>query len=174
VQAPTNAATPGSTRPALSAALEHVLDYTNPLEVIEVRLATEPVMARLAAMRASQTEIKRLTALAGKTRAANDAESYERADSLFHRTIAEAARNSLFLAFFDTMRVSQRDVGWRRLGENAHCYKRQSVYADFHEAIAAAIAVRDGQEAYAQMQRHLGDVQQYIHEQAFPRSGVAQ
>src|SRR6202041_3276125 len=169
-----NAASPGGPRPALRAALDNVLDYTNPLEVIEVRLATEPVMARLAALRASQSEIKRLTMLAGKTRAASDAETYERSDSLFHRTIAEAARNTLFLAFFDTMRASQRDLGWRRLGENAHCYKRQSVYAPFHESIAAAIAARNGQEAYLQMQRHLGDVQQYIHEQAYPRSDAPQ
>jgi DNA-binding FadR family transcriptional regulator len=170
----THAAASGAARPALSAALDNVLDYTNPLEVIEVRLATEPVMARLAALRASQSEIKRLQQLAAKTRAAGDAETYERADSLFHRTIAEAARNTLFLAFFDTMRASQRDVGWKRLGENAHCYKRQSVYATFHESIAAAIAARNGQEAYAQMQRHLGDVQQYIHEQAFPRTDATQ
>lgn len=170
------AASSGSSRqrPNLNAALDNVLDYINPLEVIEVRLATEPMMARLAALRASQAEIKRLTTLAVKTRTASDAETYERADALFHRTIAEAARNTLFLAFFDTMRVSQRDLGWRRLGENAHCYKRQSVYANFHESIAAAIAARNGQEAYLQMQRHLGDVQQYIHEQAFPRSDVAQ
>jgi DNA-binding FadR family transcriptional regulator len=164
----------GGIRSSLSAALDNVLDYTNPLEVIEVRLATEPVMARLAALRASQCEIKRLQQLAAKTRAASDSETYERADSLFHRTIAEAARNTLFLAFFDTMRASQRDLGWKRLGENASCYKRQSVYAGFHESIAAAIAARNGQEAYAQMQRHLGDVQQYIHEQAFPRSEAAQ
>ncbi|MGP0090007.1 MAG: FadR/GntR family transcriptional regulator [Xanthobacteraceae bacterium] len=164
----------GATRLSLSAALDNVLDQTNPLEVIEVRLATEPVMARLAALRASQSEIKRLQTLAAKTRTASDAETYERADSLFHRTIAEAARNTLFLAFFDTMRASQRDVGWRRLGENAHCYKRQSVYAGFHESIAAAIAARNGHEAFAQMQRHLGDVRQYIQEQAFPPSDPAQ
>src|SRR5579862_6112362 len=155
---------------SLSAALDYVLDHTNPLEVIEVRLATEPVMARLAALRASQSEIKRLQALAAKTGAASDADTYERADALFHRTIAEASRNSLFLAFFDTMGASQRDVAWRRLGENGHCYKRQSVYAGFHKSIAAAIAARNGQEAYNQMQRHLGDVRQYIHELAFPPS----
>jgi DNA-binding FadR family transcriptional regulator len=68
------------------------------------------------------------------------------------------------------MGASQRDVGWRRLGENGHCYKRQSVYAGFHKSIAAAIAARNGQEAYNQMQRHLGDVRQYIHELAFPPS----
>ena len=157
-----------------AAALDTILDYTNPLEVIEVRLATEPAMARLAALRASTTEIKRLQALAGKTRAARDPETYERADALFHRTIAEAARNTLYLAFFDTMSAQQRDAGWRRLGEHAHCYKRQAVYAGFHDLIAAAIAARNGQEAYAQMQRHLGDVQQYIFEQAFPLSETAQ
>ncbi len=154
--------------------LDNILDYTNPLEVIEVRLATEPAMARLAALRASTTEIRRLQTLAAKTRAASDTASYERADALFHRTIAEAARNTLFLAFFDAMSAQQRDAGWRRLGEHAHCFKRQSVYAGFHEAIAAAIAARNGQEAYAQMLRHLGDVQQYIYEQAFPRSEAAQ
>jgi DNA-binding FadR family transcriptional regulator len=164
----------GAVRPTLGGALDQVLEYTNPLEVIEVRLATEPVMARLAALRASQAEIKRLQTLAAKTRAAGDAETYERADALFHRTIAEAARNTLFLTFFDTMRASSRDSGWRKLGENAHCYKRQSVYATFHETIAAAIAARNGQEAYAQMQRHLSDVQQYIHEQAYPRSDSQQ
>jgi DNA-binding FadR family transcriptional regulator len=174
VTLPAHADAAGGMRPNLGAALANVLDYTNPLEVIEVRLATEPVMARLAALRASQSEIKRLQTLAAKTRAAGDAETYERADSLFHRTIAEAARNTLFLAFFDTMRASQRDLGWRRLGENAHCFKRQSVYASFHESIAAAIANRNGQEAYLQMQRHLGDVQQYIHEQAFPRTDLTQ
>ena len=160
--------------PRAAVALDTILDYTNPLEVIEVRLATEPAMARLAALRASTTEIKRLQVLAAKTRAAGDTASYERADALFHRTIAEAARNALFLAFFDTMSAQQRDAGWRRLGEHAHCFKRQAVYAGFHESIAAAIAARNGQEAYAQMLRHLGDVQQYIYEQAFPRSETSQ
>jgi DNA-binding FadR family transcriptional regulator len=82
-----------ATRRTLGAALNKVLDQTNPLEVIEMRLATEPVMASLAALRASQSEIKRLIMLAAKTRAASDEETYERADSLFHRTIAEAARS---------------------------------------------------------------------------------
>ena len=164
----------GTASGKLTTVLGNILDYTNPLEVIEVRLAIEPAMARLAALRASTAEIKRLQTLAGKTRAASTPETYERADALFHRTIAEAARNTLFLAFFDTMCAQQRDAGWRRLGEHAHCFKRQAVYARFHESIAAAIAARNGQEACAQMLRHLSDVQQYVFEQAFPRSEAAQ
>jgi DNA-binding FadR family transcriptional regulator len=159
---------------AANPALEYILDHTNPLEVIEVRLAIEPVMTRLAAFRASQAEIKLLQALAGETRSAGDPVSYEKADARFHRTIAEAARNALFLAIFDTLHASQRDSGWRRLGENAHCYKRQSVYAGFHEEISAAIAERKGDRAQELMQQHLSDVQRYIYQHAFPGVGTAQ
>ncbi|MGH6932773.1 MAG: FadR/GntR family transcriptional regulator [Dongiaceae bacterium] len=145
-----------------------IIDHTNPLEVIEVRLAVEPVTARLAAYRASQTEIARLQEAAEKTRVAVDSGAYEQADHLFHRLIAEAARNWLFLAIFDTLHESQRDAGWRRLGENAHCFKRQSVYANFHAEISEAIAARNGERAHDLMLRHLGDVQKHLHEHAFP------
>src|SRR6516225_3552459 len=164
------AAIPAAANPAL----EYILDHTNPLEVIEVRLSIEPVMARLAAFRASQAEIKLLQALAAETRAAADPAGYEKADAGFHRTIAEAARNALFLAIFDTLHASQRDSGWRRLGENAHCYKRQSVYAGFHEEISAAIAERKGDRAQELMQQHLCDVQRYIYQHAFPGVGTPQ
>ena len=155
-------------------AFANILDHTNPLEVIEVRLAIEPVMARLAAFRASQAEIDRLVTIAGETRAAPDSARYEEADMRFHRTIAEVARNALFLAVFDTLHASQRDSGWRRLGENANCFKRQSVYADYHQEISAAIAARQGEKAESLMQRHLSDVQRYIYEHAFPAATVAQ
>jgi DNA-binding FadR family transcriptional regulator len=155
-------------------AFADILDHTNPLEVIEVRLAIEPVMARLAAFRASQAEIDKLAAIAGETRAAPDSARYEEADVRFHRTIAEVARNALFLAVFDTLHASQRDAAWRRLGENAHCFKRQSVYADYHHEISAAIAGRQGEKAQELMQRHLSDVQRYIYEHAFPAAALQQ
>jgi DNA-binding FadR family transcriptional regulator len=168
-------ATRNGTSPiSASLAFEHILDRTNPLEVIEVKLAIEPVMARLAAFRASQTEIVRLQGLAAETRVAADPVTYEKADGLFHRTIAEVARNTLFLAVFDTIHASHRDQGWRRLSENAHCFKRQSVYADFHAEISAAIAARQGEKAQELMHRHLSDVQRYINEHAFPGAAAAQ
>lgn len=168
---------PTATRPgepAKGAPYNHILDHTNPLEVIEVRLAIEPTMARLAAFRASQAEINRLQLLAEDTRLAQDPGSYREADARFHRMIAEVARNSLFLAMYDTLHASQRDIGWRRLGENANCYKRQSVYAGFHSEISAAIAARQGDRAQELMHQHLGDVQRYIFEHAFPAGNAPQ
>jgi DNA-binding FadR family transcriptional regulator len=164
----------GGTDLRTNPAFANILDHTNPLEVIEVRLAIEPVMARLAAFRASQAEIDKLLSIAGETRTAPDSAHYEEADVRFHRTIAEVARNALFLAVFDTLHASQRDAAWRRLGENAHCFKRQSVYADFHQEISAAIAARQGEKAQELMQRHLSDVQRYIYEHAFPAGTLQQ
>lgn len=147
--------------------LDNILEHTNPQEVIELRLATEPVIARLAALRASQCDIKKLQRLAVETRAAAGAESYEQADQAFHRAIVEASRNALFLAVFDAVGASRRDEAWRRVGENAHCYKRQAVHADFHAEIVAAIAARDGERAQTAMYRHLSDIQQHILRHAF-------
>lgn len=148
-------------------ALDNILEHTNPQEVIELRLATEPVIARLAALRASQCDIKKLQRLAAETRAAAGAETYEQADQAFHRAIVEASRNALFLAVFDAIGASRRDEAWRRMGENAHCFKRQAVHADFHAEIVAAIAARDGERAQSAMYRHLSDIQQHILRHAF-------
>lgn len=148
--------------------LERILEHTNPIEVIEVRLSVEPVMARLAALRASQCDIKKLQQLSEETRLATDSVSYEEADEKFHRAVAEASRNALFLAIFDMLRACGRDAAWRRLGENARCYKRQAVYAEFHREICEAIASRDGERAQEAMYRHLSDVQGHIYRHVFP------
>lgn len=148
---------------------DHILEITNPLEVSEARLAIEPVMARLAALRASQADLRRLQAAVAETKAATDPLVYEQADERFHRTVAEAARNSLFLTLLDAFSASRRDAAWRRLSENAHCFKRQAVHAASHQEIYDAIAARNSERAYECMYRHLSDIQQHIYTFAFPQ-----
>jgi DNA-binding FadR family transcriptional regulator len=147
---------------------DRILEFTNPLEVIEVRLAVEPVIARLAALRASQADIRRLQGLVAETKEATDPAVYERADERFHRAVAEAARNALFLSLFDTLSASRRDATWRRLSENAHCFKRQSVHSASHLEIYEAIAARNSERAFDCMYRHLSDVQRHVYTYAFP------
>lgn len=151
---------------------DRILEFTNPIEVSEVRLAVEPVIARLAALRASQADIKRLAAALAETKNATDPLVYEKADEKFHRIVAEAARNALFLSLFDTFGASRRDATWRRLSENAHCFKRQAVHAASHEEIYEAIAARNSERAYECMYRHLSDIQRHIYTYAFPQEPV--
>ena len=147
---------------------DRILEFTNPLEVIEVRLAVEPVIARLAALRASQADIRRLHGLVAETKDAADPLVYEKADERFHRAVAEAARNALFLSLFDTLSASRRDATWRRLSENAHCFKRQTVHTASHQEIYEAIAARNSERAFDCMYRHLSDVQRHVYTYAFP------
>ncbi|WP_374651228.1 FadR/GntR family transcriptional regulator [Dongia sp.] len=153
---------------------DRILEFTNPIEVSEVRLAVEPVIARLAALRASQADIRRLELALAETKSATDPEVYEKADEKFHRIVAEAARNALFLSLFDTFGASRRDATWRRLSENAHCFKRQAVHAASHQEIYDAIAARNSERAYECMYRHLSDIQRHIYTYAFPQEPAEQ
>jgi DNA-binding FadR family transcriptional regulator len=161
---------PANARPV---ALDRIAEHTSPPEVIELRLALEPIVARLAAVRASACEIRTLQRLAEETRAAKGADEYERADAAFHRAVVEAAHNALFMAVFDAIGESRRDVGWQRLGENGRCYKRQSIFAEYHGEIAGAIAARDADRAGKAMYAHLREVQQHINQHAFLPTGEA-
>ncbi len=154
-------------------ALDRIAEHTSPPEVIELRLALEPIVARLAAVRASPCEIRDILQLAEDTRTANGAEDYERADAAFHRAVVEAAHNGLFIAVFEAVGASRRDIGWQRLGENGRCYKRQATFAEFHGEIARAIAARDADRAGKSMYSHLREVQQHINQHAFVMSGEA-
>ncbi len=156
-------------RSAASAELARMVDLSNPPEVIELRLAIEPFSARLAALRASSCDIRRLQELAEASEAAREEAAYEAADAAFHRAVIAASRNELALRVTDALAHSRRDPAWRRLGENAHCYKRQSVHASFHRRIAEAIAARDGETAFSLMQAHLSDIQQHIFRHTFPQ-----
>jgi DNA-binding FadR family transcriptional regulator len=153
--------------------LDRIAEHTSPPEVIELRLALEPIVARLAAIRASPSEIRMLLRLAEESRTAKGPEDYEKADAAFHRAVVEAAHNALFMAVFDAVGESRRDLGWQRLGENGRCYKRQATFAEFHIEIAQAIAARDAERAAKTMYNHLREVQQHINQHAFAMSSEA-
>ena len=148
--------------------LDRIADLTNPIEMMEVRLAIEPVLARLAAIRASRRDLERLARLAEETRRAGDAPDYEKANAAFHRAIAEAARNVLFVTLLDAVNDILRDPSCERLGETGHCFKRQAAHAGFHAEIVEAVTARDGERAERAMYAHLRDVQETILRRAFP------
>jgi DNA-binding FadR family transcriptional regulator len=130
---------------------------TNPVEVIEVRMALEPALARLAAVRASPLDIARIE------KAALAAEGDAGADDLaFHKAIAAGARNQLAAGLYLLLREIGRDARLR-LGRNAPvCPKRLVERNAEHRAIAEAIAARDAQAAERAMRLHLTNVHKLI------------
>lgn len=143
-------------------------DRANPVELIELRLAVEPVMARLAAVRSSRFEVEELRRLAERSAQARDHLAYQEADAAFHRRIAELSRNSLFLTLHEGVGRALQDSALERFGESGHCFKRQSQHVDFHRAIVEAIAARDCQRAESLMHDHLSDVHQSLFVDSLP------
>lgn len=148
---------------------EQLAKLTNPVDTLEARMAIEPTLARLAALRATQADFDKLFEAAEASRAAKDPISYEKADAAFHRRIAFAARNPLLVTIFEAVLHVASDRSWRHGRETAHCINNQARYAAAHRKIAAAICERNPTSAEEAMRAHLAMVQQRLIEHAFPR-----
>jgi GntR family transcriptional regulator, transcriptional repressor for pyruvate dehydrogenase complex len=143
-----------------SSGLSRISSRTNYFEVMEVRLQIEPPLAQLAALRASGEQIAMLRRLAASTRIAADADELELWDSAFHRCIAEAGGNRLFIDLFEVVDAVRRDRAWRCYRDRARTPERLRLYLDQHHDIAEAIAVRDAAGAARIMRQHIAAVQQ--------------
>jgi GntR family transcriptional regulator, transcriptional repressor for pyruvate dehydrogenase complex len=146
---------------------ESLIRTTNPIEVIEMRLAIEPSLARLAALRASPLEIARIL------RAVTTSGDVDTVDLNFHKTIAASTRNSLAAALYALLRQIGTDVRVR-LGNGAGGNSQRIVQRDAeHRAVAEAIAARDPDAAEKAMRVHLGAVQRRIVDRLAPGLSVA-
>jgi GntR family transcriptional repressor for pyruvate dehydrogenase complex len=132
-------------------------------------MAIEPTLARLAALRGTQSDFDKLFESAEASRLAKDPISYEKADAAFHRRIASAARNPVLVTIFEALLQVASDRSWRHGRETAHCINNQARYAAAHRKIAAAICERNPKAAEEAMRAHLAIVQQQLIEHAFPR-----
>jgi DNA-binding FadR family transcriptional regulator len=95
--------------------LDLVSAMTSPDEVLEVRLLVEPLIARLAAMRATSSEIENMRRLLEKSEAARDVKAWELWDGTLHRAVAQPAHNQLLLAIFDAVNAMRSQAAWSRL-----------------------------------------------------------
>jgi GntR family transcriptional regulator, transcriptional repressor for pyruvate dehydrogenase complex len=148
---------------------ESLIRTTNPIEVIEMRLAIEPGLARLAALRASPLEIANILR-AAKTSGDVDTGA---ADLIFHKTVAASTRNSLAAALYTLLRQIGTDVRLR-LGTSAGVDPQRLAQRDAeHRAVAEAIAARDPDAAERAMRVHLAAVQRRIVDRLAPGLSVA-
>lgn len=134
---------------------------TNPIEVIEMRLALEPILARLAALRATPTDIARIER-AAHTLSENDSAT---ADLAFHKAIASATGNSLAASIYALLRQVGADARIYIKSVRQRPQHRLMQRDNEHQAIAEAIANRDADGAERAMRSHLHMVQRQILDQ---------
>jgi DNA-binding FadR family transcriptional regulator len=130
-------------------------------QLTEARLLVEPEIARLAALRATELDVKALLAVldeaAERTAAAADPRE---ADLHFHRRVAATTGNPVHVLLIDALMEFEISVVQRPrlVGEDRAPVDRA------HERIVEAIAARDPERARAAMAAHIVDLQRRLSE----------
>ncbi len=136
---------------------DDVAERTSPLELIEVRIAIEPQMARLATLHATQRDLDRLAqALADvEACASRDREVYTRADAAFHQAFADCTRNPLMIGLYRQINSVRSHAQWARMRDKILSPDRQRDYNSQHRTLYEAIRARDTETAVATIVEHL-------------------
>jgi len=134
---------------------------TNPIEITELRLALEPVLARMAALRATPLDIARIMRTA-TTRADHQSAA---ADLAFHKAIAAATRNNLAADLYALLRQIGRDARIHVKSVRERPVNRLGQRDAEHMLVAEAIAARDPDGAERAMRAHMHMVQRQVIDQ---------
>ena len=139
---------------------QEISSITSPVEMVEVRIAFEPQMVRLAIANASSRDLDDLrTALRQCEACGGDAEKFARADTAFHMTLAYCTRNKLMHWLYERISEVRRHSQWRRMKARLLTPERMDYYNRQHRALYEAIAARDTVEAVKLIKAHLYGVQ---------------
>lgn len=137
--------------------LDLLEDQTLFEQLMAVRQAIEPPIARLAAERATAVAITRLRELHAEGEAlalAGDIAAFTRADLAFHNALADAAGNRVFREIVDHLQdllLAMRQISLADLSQ-----PRARMTLHEHGRILEATARADGDEAYRAMLDHFG------------------
>lgn len=117
---------------------------------LEVRLAIEPEVARLAAQRAKPSHLRDLRKVQRALQGTTDLMEGVEADIEFHRLLAKATGNGVFSLLLETIADLGRDS---RRATISHAGVKRAV--EHHEAVLAAVERRDAVAASLAMRHHI-------------------
>ena len=151
---------------------QEIASITSPIEMVEVRIAIEPQMVRLAIANASARDLDELReALRQCESCDGDSEQFARADTAFHLSLAHCSRNKLMYWIYERISEVRRYSQWGRMKSKLLTPERIDYYNRQHRALYEAIAARDTASAVKLINDHLYGVQHDLLEtsQTLPR-----
>jgi GntR family transcriptional regulator, transcriptional repressor for pyruvate dehydrogenase complex len=128
---------------------------TDPMSVMEARLALEPELAALAARRATAEDVARMRALADRAAHSTDADGAELWDGSLHRLIARIAGNPLLRTAFTLINDVRSQQRWQHERHLARSPELVATYDRHHKQIIDAIDARNEAAAREAMREHL-------------------
>jgi DNA-binding FadR family transcriptional regulator len=149
-------------RPASEPA--RVMPPGQPLDIMEARLALEPQLAGLAAVKGGAEHLAAIEQAVRRGSEAEDIEGWGRWDTALHRAVAQAAQNHLLLALFEQLESCRVRGEWSvmRAALVDEPVRHRGIAE--HRRLLDAIAARDPAAAHAAMWDHLQSVASLIRE----------
>lgn len=142
---------------------DDVADVTSPIELIDVRMAIEPTMLRLACINATPRDLARLEAtLAQLVAADDDPVRFTKWDRQLHELIAEATHNPLLIALYRQINHVRGHRQWSAIKDKILTAHRIADYNHDHKALLAALGGRNGDQAAAIVVEHLERARQHL------------
>jgi DNA-binding FadR family transcriptional regulator len=127
------------------------------VELLEVRKGLEVESASLAAQRATDAELRRISDLVTAMGAAvGDAETYAELDAQVHLAIASAAHNTMLRYLIESIREPLKtsiEAGLRSRENISHLQRVQ----ELHEDLARALSAHDQEQATSIMTMHFDE-----------------
>lgn len=135
--------------------IKSLTNRTSPQDIIEVRQEIEPILAGLAAVRATQIEIDQMKHFVRRAARADSPNEYEKWDSAFHSKIAESVRNSMYWSIFRLINSVRKEQYW--VGSRSRVFTSgvSTEMVQQHNAIVEAIQARNARSAEDAMRNHI-------------------
>lgn len=133
-----------------------IADVTSPLELIEVRIALEPHIIRLAVMHGTGRDLAAMSeTLAALERAGNDRDQFTHWDQRLHMALATATHNPLMVWIYRQINEVRSHTQWSKAKDKILTAGRIAGYNAQHRALIEAVQARDSESALAIITRHL-------------------
>ena len=140
---------------------QEISSITSPLEMVEVRIAIEPQMVRLAIANASSRDLEEMRNALRQCEACDgDSEKFARADTAFHMALAHCSKNKLMYWLYERISEVRQHSQWRSMKSKLLTPGRMDYYNSQHHALYDAIASRDTARAVKLIKDHLFGVQE--------------
>lgn len=138
-----------------------IAELTSPIELIDVRLAIEPEIVRMAVANATARDLERLeAALVECESAGGDREAFSQADERFHHALSKATRNPLMIWLYDKINDVRGHAQWNSMKGKILTEARIGEYNLQHRKLLEAVLSRDMDAAVAIMENHLGEARE--------------
>lgn len=140
-----------------------LVDELSPLQLIEARLAVEPLTTRLAVRHATGRDLDDMEAVLGEAEtSAGDKDLFSKLDGEFHLLIARASANPLLLGVYRQINHVRLHPQWAAMKEKILTPEAIATYSRQHRAVLNAIRVRDAQLAQILMGEHLETARDHL------------